>query len=174
MQNINLCHWRFLSWFYASLPCGWRVMGFSCSSRLSQKSYWWTIYSAPVGGLSHDLWKVNQSSKHPGSCQMNYHIWVFPKIGVPQNGWFIMENPIKMGWFGGTHIFGNFWKHLFHPRGFSWNSHGLLLLFPCCLRGPVREVVIIWVDSTTNQSPWFSFQLINDRTSCLAWRILSS
>ncbi len=23
-------------------------------------------------------------------------VWVFPKIGVPQNGWFIMENPIKM------------------------------------------------------------------------------
>ena len=23
-------------------------------------------------------------------------IWVFPKTGVPQNGWFIMENPIKM------------------------------------------------------------------------------
>ena len=22
--------------------------------------------------------------------------WVFPKIGVPQNGWFIMENPFKM------------------------------------------------------------------------------
>ena len=24
------------------------------------------------------------------------HIWVFPKIGVPQNGWFKMENPIKI------------------------------------------------------------------------------
>ena len=24
------------------------------------------------------------------------HIWVFPKIMVPQNGWFIMENPIKI------------------------------------------------------------------------------
>ena len=24
------------------------------------------------------------------------HNWVFPKIGVPQNGWLIMENPIKM------------------------------------------------------------------------------
>ena len=23
-------------------------------------------------------------------------IWVFPKIRVPQNGWFIMGNPIKM------------------------------------------------------------------------------
>ena len=22
--------------------------------------------------------------------------WVFPKIEVPQNGWLIMENPIKM------------------------------------------------------------------------------
>ena len=38
-------------------------------------------------------------------------IWVFPKIGVPQNGWFIMEIPIKLddlGWkptiFGNTHI----------------------------------------------------------------------
>ena len=24
------------------------------------------------------------------------YIWMFPKIGVPQNGWFTMENPIKM------------------------------------------------------------------------------
>ena len=23
-------------------------------------------------------------------------MWVFPKIEVPQNGWFIIENPIKM------------------------------------------------------------------------------
>ena len=36
-------------------------------------------------------------------------MWVFPKNRVgPQNGWFfIMENPIENGWFGGTTIFGN-------------------------------------------------------------------
>ena len=52
--------------------------------------------------------------------------WVFPKIGVPQNGWFIMENPIKLnGWFGGTIICGNthIWRIVTSP-GFSgaWNS----------------------------------------------------
>ena len=36
------------------------------------------------------------------------HFWVFPKIVVPQNGWFILENPIKMDDLGGkATIFGN-------------------------------------------------------------------
>ena len=34
-------------------------------------------------------------------------IWVFPKIGIPQNGWFIMENPIKMD----DLLVPLFWKH---------------------------------------------------------------
>ena len=29
-------------------------------------------------------------------CFFGIEKWMFPKIGVHQNGWFIMENPIKM------------------------------------------------------------------------------
>ena len=38
-----------------------------------------------------DVWNFTVSAK-PFQTPM----WVFPKIGVPQNGWFIIENPIKM------------------------------------------------------------------------------
>ena len=60
-------------------------------------------------------------------------IWVFPKIGVPQNGWFRMENPIKMDdlewktllkWMiWGYHYF---WKH-----PFDWGSHDAKDLHRC-------------------------------------------
>ena len=40
--------------------------------------------------LSLEIRNISQSSARQIS------IWVFPQIGVPQNGWFIMENPIKM------------------------------------------------------------------------------
>ena len=30
------------------------------------------------------------------TTRLNLSICVFPKIGVPQNGWFLMENPIKL------------------------------------------------------------------------------
>jgi len=35
-------------------------------------------------------------SCHPGGIHPYLSIWVFPKIVIPQNGWFIMKNPIKM------------------------------------------------------------------------------
>ena len=52
-------------------------------------------------------------------------IWMFPKIGVAQNGWFIMENPNKNGWFGGTTIFGNI-----HMVKNQFDSHFDMIFLP--------------------------------------------
>ena len=41
-------------------------------------------------------WEVEMSGREKDKNYIRV-IWVFPKIGAPQNGWFIMENPIKMG-----------------------------------------------------------------------------
>ena len=43
--------------------------------------------------------KKNSSTvgkQHGKMIPSTVSIWVFPKIVVPQNGWFIVENPIKM------------------------------------------------------------------------------
>ena len=45
------------------------------------------------------MWKIPSSRVDPLiilKLQLDALIWVFPKIGVPQNGWFIMEHTIKM------------------------------------------------------------------------------
>ena len=43
------------------------------------------------------LGAVDQNSIDLGICQKHPKaIRVFPKMGVPQNGWFIMENPFKV------------------------------------------------------------------------------
>ena len=41
-----------------------------------------------LGTVSSNAMKTNSYCQHPHGC--------FQKLGVPQNGWFIVENPIKM------------------------------------------------------------------------------
>ena len=45
---------------------------------------------------SASAWQLLRISQDPSETQNHWEIWVVPKIGVPENGWFIMENPIKM------------------------------------------------------------------------------
>ena len=50
------------------------------------------------------LWSTRCGAVGPFGW-LKHILCVFPKIGVPQNGWFIMENPIKMHDLGGPPLF---------------------------------------------------------------------
>ena len=52
-----------------------------------------TRYGIRSSGIGSDLLQIFWPS---WPSQPKTKIWMFPKIGVPQNGWFIMENPIKI------------------------------------------------------------------------------
>ena len=75
----------------------------------SYPGFWVPLWVIHLGAVSE--WKSLEFwvDKYHGlsDFMIDENIWVFPKILAPQNGWFIMENPIKMGWFGGTAILGN-------------------------------------------------------------------
>ena len=66
--------------------------------------------------------------------------WMFPKIVVPQNGWFIMENPIKM-MIWGYHYFR---KHPhFGPSALrsSWSKLSWSRCCACCMREAKAKAV---------------------------------
>ena len=69
----------------------------------------------------------------------NRILWVFPKIGGPQNGWFIMENPMKfMIW--GYHYF---WKHPYLGFGFKrlcW------MCTPICRNDSIWQFCLNWAN----------------------------
>ena len=81
---------------------GCRVLGMSCWFRTEMVS----------GTSPQVIYTSYRGVFHAYPPLFSGGIWVFPKIGVPQHGWFIMENPIKMDDLGGKPtIFGN--THIF-------------------------------------------------------------
>ena len=96
-----------------------------------------------LGGSEQLRMKNNLSSE----CNIK---WVFPKIGVPQNGWFLMENPMKMDDLGGTTIFGNIQiniqiNHISPTPKFLkshiWESLPAALLLNTISRGGLSRIV---------------------------------
>ena len=65
----------------------------------------WSLQGKPDLG-SYSLTHANDQA-YVWLCELSSgsSMWVFPKIEVPQNGWFMMENPIKMDNLGGYPYF---------------------------------------------------------------------
>ena len=70
-----------------------QILWFSC---IPKKQIVCDLPIANCLWFANSLKKTSESFATGFCCSMFLFIWVFPKIGVPQNGWFIIENPIKM------------------------------------------------------------------------------
>ena len=66
----------------------WRLIAPSPEKSMVWKSFFTSWNGSEFSGRFSWWTKFQVGGSNP--------IWVFPKIGVSQNGWFIMENPIKM------------------------------------------------------------------------------
>ena len=82
-----------IHWFIDSLIC--RLMDSLVHWFIDSMIHWFT------GSLVH--WFVVFFSQ---LC-LDSFMWGFPRMGVPQSGWFVMDSPIKMDDFGAPIFLGN-------------------------------------------------------------------
>ena len=77
----------------------------------NSSSYEFTVSTPPShSGVSFDVISLPKQTKRLSEISYPRHPkWMFPRIGVPQNGWFIMENPFLKWMIWG--VFPYFWKH---------------------------------------------------------------
>ena len=80
-----------LIWFVGSIQATWSAHPMFQKKRIVHS----TIRSYPFQIWDRSPFQRVTTWKHYEFFSYIY-IWMFPKIGVPQNGWFIMKNPIKM------------------------------------------------------------------------------
>ena len=123
MFNPYICgRWTQFDYFFFSdglvknhqlvvIYLSWMDVFFTQCQLLSANSSWHILWEVTLlmPHFKRDRFKIN--------WKISIYIWVFPKIGIPQNGWFIMENPINMDDLGvppfkETPPVDGFWKML--------------------------------------------------------------
>ena len=79
--------WRLKAWIDISIPL-WLASGYLTYSELNNLHFYLVNHQGPE-------WSHNRLSGE--ACYATKVVkWGFPKMGVPQNGWFIMENLFKI------------------------------------------------------------------------------
>ena len=85
----------------------WLIWDIHIHPIASQLGYIIYIYIYIYIYIDIDIWSLKSLRTNPSKMP---NLWSFHLHGVPNNGWFIRENPWKSyynRWFGGTAIFGN-------------------------------------------------------------------
>ena len=93
---VNLRYLQFWHHWCEIHSClvSFNVLPETCSTEKCHPAVYDCMEDHGANPIRPTLWKMKLSL--PVRCHFPY-IWVFPKIGEnPPNGWFIMENPIKM------------------------------------------------------------------------------
>ncbi len=89
---------------WESLPTQWWDQVYwllsDCQLRTGKPPWKSPRFSPPTRLIVVEIytpWNIKKHSEFtPHKIKWAISRWVFPKTGVPQNGWFMMENPIKM------------------------------------------------------------------------------
>ena len=92
--------------------------------------------------------------------------WVFPKILVPQNGWFIMENPMNKWMIWG---YPYFWKH---PHYFPINKLVKQLVYKNLTTSYIHLCLLLSLPLDSPNLPCFSFRSLPG-SPCRAMRLLN-
>ena len=96
MKDCMTFSFSYTCFFHPGTLCAWKKR-FNIF-RIQQKKQIPKIYEPPKKKQTHVPKNKTISIGNTGASSNNHWFsgWVFPKIVVPQNGWFIMETPIKM------------------------------------------------------------------------------
>ena len=114
-ENIyRICLWVRIYWTHTYLQVGDLSNGSFLHVCFSMMPSWpqkkWCCFFTAGGFHPIVLHVYSQLVTNQTWSTCLCRTWVFPKIGVPQNGWFTMEKPIKLMIWG----YHYFWKHP-HP-----------------------------------------------------------